>query len=179
MVTNSDNEGESRWLTYEALGIALNIAPASAKRLALRRKWAKRIGNEGKTLVCVPADRLPLKQAVTGDNDSDSHRDDTVSATGDTVAIVTALNAHIETLKKQIEKLEAERNAERTRADTEAEKATEATVKSATIEPLKETIALLKTALANEKHRSAELSQERNHWRETAIAPRGFLRWFR
>lgn len=49
---------ETKLLTYAELAKALGITPASAKRLAIRRGWAKTIGNNGKAKVSVPVERL-------------------------------------------------------------------------------------------------------------------------
>lgn len=42
------------WLTYGELAARLGIARASAERRALRRKWPRRPGNDGKARVGVP-----------------------------------------------------------------------------------------------------------------------------
>lgn len=49
---------ETKLLTYAELAKVLGITPASAKRLAIRRGWAKTIGNDGKAKVSVPVERL-------------------------------------------------------------------------------------------------------------------------
>jgi hypothetical protein len=45
-----------RWMTYADLGQARGISPASATRLAFRRKWQRRAGNDGTARVAVPVD---------------------------------------------------------------------------------------------------------------------------
>ena len=42
------------WLSYHDLADRLGIKPASAKRRAIERKWPKRRGNDGRSLVAVP-----------------------------------------------------------------------------------------------------------------------------
>ena len=60
--------GGTRWLTYEDMGAALGITTESAKRLAMRHKWPRRPGNDGRALVAVPEERLEeAAQAVPGD----------------------------------------------------------------------------------------------------------------
>lgn len=54
-------------LSYEELAAKLSITPDSARKLARRRRWARKVGNDGKTRVEVPVDRL--------DADSDVPRD--------------------------------------------------------------------------------------------------------
>lgn len=53
------NVEATRWLTYDDLAAALGITPDSARRLVGRRKWPRKPGNDGRTLVAVPAERLP------------------------------------------------------------------------------------------------------------------------
>ena len=174
---------DTRLLTYEELGLALNITPASAKRLAIRRKWAKTIGNDGKSRVAVPVERLtvtpPPVTSVTSDDTDDDARDATGGDTGDRGdTVVAVLTRHIERLEGQIESLskrlvtgEADRDSERQRAN---ELATEA----ATVPVLKETIEALKAALESEKQRSADARHERDNWRQIATTPRGWRKWF-
>src|SRR5215207_1180771 len=69
----------SVWLTYAELGDRLGISPASVKRRANRRKWPKRIGNDGLSLVAVPAEVLeagPHGRDVAGDDAEDDAGDD-------------------------------------------------------------------------------------------------------
>ena len=68
-------EGSTRWLTYDDTGAALGITTESAKRLAMRHRWPRRPGNDGKALVAVPEERIA--QAATGDRADDGRRDDT------------------------------------------------------------------------------------------------------
>jgi hypothetical protein len=175
---------DTRLLTYEELGLALNITPASAKRLAIRRKWAKTIGNDGKSRVAVPVERLtvtpPSVTPIAGDDTSDDTRDAAGDITGDNGdTVVAVLTRHIERLEGQIESLikrlvtaEADRDSERQRAN---ELATEAV----TVPVLRETIEALKMALDAEKQRSADARQERDRWQQFATAPRGFFRWLK
>jgi hypothetical protein len=45
-------------LTYAELAEALRITPASANKLARRRRWPRLMGNDGKARVTVPEDAL-------------------------------------------------------------------------------------------------------------------------
>lgn len=189
---------ETRLLTYEELGAALNITPASAKRLAIRRKWAKKPGNDGKSRVAVPVERLAVKPPpVTGDSTSDDTDGDTSDSTGDGAgdrsdipSVVSVLSRHIERLEMQltavIAKLttvEYERDAERQRLeaerDAERQRANELALQAATVEPLRETVQFLKLALEGDKHRIREVQQERDRWHKLAMTPRGFWGWLR
>ncbi len=116
---------ETRWMTYQELGEALKIEPASAKRLAIRRKWPKRPGNDGRARVGVPFDAFPERAAgddtdgAAGDaalrpvpRTSDAAGDDTGAVT----VAVTALASHIKRLEGDIEALKQERDGALSRA---------------------------------------------------------------
>jgi hypothetical protein len=62
-------------LTYAELAKRLGIAPDSAKRLALRKRWSKAKGNDGKTVIQVPAEFLDGHANSPGDDRPDSPRD--------------------------------------------------------------------------------------------------------
>lgn len=47
------------WLTYEEAAERLNIKPDSVRRRAAARKWARRLGNDGRARVRIPDDALP------------------------------------------------------------------------------------------------------------------------
>jgi len=47
------------WLTYDKAAERLNIKPDSVRRRAAARKWARRLGNDGRARVRIPDDALP------------------------------------------------------------------------------------------------------------------------
>lgn len=163
---------DTKLLTYAELAQALGIAPASAKRLAIRRGWAKTPGNDGKARVAVPIERLEFERSgtgdvsgedanvITGDTSSDSARDE-----GSAAAVAAILGQHIERLGTEIQGLrmkldsvESERDAERARAAQ---------------------VEVLNAILEVERRRAEELLQERDGWQKLATAPRGLLAWLR
>ena len=83
-----------RWLSYDELAEARRISKASAARLARRRKWQRRPGNDGTPRVAVPA------------GEDEPHADDRA----DISRIVSAFEAGLAALRDQVE-------AERQRAD--------------------------------------------------------------
>src|SRR4051812_5286084 len=106
---------ETRLLTYAELADALGITTASAKRLAIRRRWAKQPGNDGRSRVVVPVERLLVERTpATGD----STRDDTAVVTneatsddiGDKLIVITTLTRHIERLEQDLTAVKAERD---------------------------------------------------------------------
>lgn len=47
------------WLTYDEAAARLGILPDSVRRRAAARKWARRLGNDGKARVRIPDDAIP------------------------------------------------------------------------------------------------------------------------
>jgi hypothetical protein len=56
------------WMTYAELGRVRGISTASAKRLAIRRRWRRHQGNDGTARVAVPATEAAPRE---GDDTSD------------------------------------------------------------------------------------------------------------
>jgi hypothetical protein len=112
------DDSEPRWMTYPELGEAFGITAASAKRLAIRRRWPKRPGNDGRARVGVPVEAIPVCVAsdIPSDDTSDAPGDVTGDDTGAVTAAVTALQRHIERLERETETLKAERDEARAMA---------------------------------------------------------------
>ncbi|HEX2973239.1 MAG TPA: hypothetical protein VHP11_12970 [Tepidisphaeraceae bacterium] len=150
---------ESVWMTYADMAQALGITPASAKRLAIRRGWPKRPGNDGQALVSVPKERLQAaeKQAhcVTGDTKgvitSDISGGNTGVITGDARALIAHLETRIAELTANVAAL--------------AEKAEKATIRAEVLEAKLEGVAKAK---AEADKRAADLAEDRDHWRQQA-----------
>ena len=53
-----DREPDMPSLTYAELAEALKITPASANKLARRRRWPRLMGNDGRARVSVPDEAL-------------------------------------------------------------------------------------------------------------------------
>src|SRR3954470_18662141 len=58
---------DTKWLTYDEAAVALRISPESVRRLAQRRKWPRRPGNDGKVRLGVPAERIDAVVHAAGD----------------------------------------------------------------------------------------------------------------
>jgi hypothetical protein len=119
--------GETRWLTYEDMGVALGITSESAKRLAMRHKWPRRPGNDGRALVAVPEERLEeAAQAVASGSTGDGTDDDTPVAAGDVTddgrsdarALIGYLERRVEELTDDLADTRNELRAARFEADT-------------------------------------------------------------
>jgi hypothetical protein len=167
---------EVQWLTYEELGQALHIAPASAKRLAIRRRWDKRLGNDRRTRVAVPIERLNEVRPATGDdgdNDvyvtDDDTRDVADDSPGDVtgvVAIVAVLSRHIQRLEQELDATKTALDAIRAEREVERTRLVDLAVQAAAVEPLRGTIAALQAALDGEVQRTGELRAERDRLAE-------------
>lgn len=110
-------------LTYAELGDRLAIKPASAKRLAQRRKWHRVIGNDGSARIHVPLDAIP--RLVTDDDLPDrpgviiSDGDDKVSPPhiSELAKKISYLEGLVEGLQKQVEAEKDVASSERQRAN--------------------------------------------------------------
>src|SRR5262249_4567667 len=93
---------DSQWMTYADAGTRLGINAEAVRRRADRGKWARMPGNDGRTRVRVPDDaRAPQAPPVRPD----------------TGALVSALEAHITTLKTELTCERSARHAARAAAD--------------------------------------------------------------
>ena len=134
--------GETRWLTYEDMGVALGITSESAKRLAMRHKWPRRPGNDGRALVAVPEERLQEAQAAAGDVMEDNADDDTPVAAGgvtddarsDARALIGYLERRVEEMGDELADARNELRASRFEADQLRTQAGKADVLMALVE---------------------------------------------
>ena len=119
--------GATRWLTYEDMGVALGITSESAKRLAMRHKWPRRPGNDGRALVAVPEERLEeVAQVVASGSIADGTDDDTPVTAGDVTddgrsdarALIGYLERRVEELTDDLADTRSELRAARFEADT-------------------------------------------------------------
>ena len=119
--------GGTRWLTYEDMGAALGITSESAKRLAMRHKWPRRPGNDGRALVAVPEERLEeAAQAIASGSTAGGTDDDTPVAAGDVTddgrsdarALIGYLERRVEELTDDLADTRNELRAARFEADT-------------------------------------------------------------
>jgi len=90
---------EHIFLTYGDAATRLGILPDSVRRRARNRKWPRRTGNDGKTLVGVPT------SALSPDLSGDHHPGDP----GDAVRIA-ALEVEVRMLRDRLNDTQAERN---------------------------------------------------------------------
>src|SRR4051812_8249429 len=146
------------WLTIDEAAARLGISRESVRRTALRKRWAKRPGNDGRVRLGVPVERLPSAPAV-GQGTGQTVGPDTGSTVGQPDARVAILLAEIEGLKQLVAEAgkradAAERRADEIRQDREVQ------------------VAALNALLV-------ELRQDRDHWRKAAMERRSWWPWRR
>ncbi len=96
-------------LTYVELAEALKITPASANKLARRRRWLRLMGNDGRARVSVPDEAL-----VRPDSTQDMPPDvPPVRPPDKDEPLIKALEAHVETLKERLAAADDALTAER------------------------------------------------------------------
>lgn len=126
-------------LTYDAIAARLGITTASARRLVQRKRWPKGKGNDGRAVVQVPAESLERRSDSPKDS-PDGERNDSPSDS----PTVSELLSRLEEAHQRLGAAEA------------------------LVPVLRETVDLLKAALATEKDRTAELrdrlSARRSWW---------------
>ena len=105
------------WLTYRELAGRLGVSVEAARRRALRARWVRQSGNDGKARVHLPEDHEIDRRP---DGAPDVRPD--ASVTNDShAALVSSLESHINTLRADNDALRQDLTA--TRADLAAEQA--------------------------------------------------------
>lgn len=114
-----NSETGSIVLTYAELAQRLAIKPASAKRLAQRRKWVRVVGNDGVARVHVPLSAVPgdVPDDVASDVPDDIIPVVSLPVAPDLVSRIAYLDGIIEGLRGQLEAEKQRAEAEGHRAD--------------------------------------------------------------
>lgn len=94
------------WLTYADAATRLRIKPDSVKKRAMRRRWPRTIGNDGKTRIQIPVDTA---ETVPTDITPDIPVD-TSPPLDDTRERLAASEARAEVLAAQVQDLQRERD---------------------------------------------------------------------
>jgi hypothetical protein len=102
------------WLKYSDLANALGITPEAARQKAIRGRWRRQRGNDGKALVLVDL------EAERASHVSRKRPDEHLAGRPDERRTIEALESHIATLKGDIAKSDA--LSEQRRGDVEAER---------------------------------------------------------
>ena len=168
-----DARDGTRWLTYGELAAARGISKASATRLAFRKHWPRRTGNDGQARVAVPLDARAPPHDTTHDSHPVTIHDDTHDARDG----VTPGNSDAETLARERQRADqAEARAEQTEAqgavDREAAAAREAELRAVAERQGQElTAALLRATIAESEARAGrEVAKAREAGLREALA---------
>lgn len=114
-----NSETGSIVLTYAELAKRLAIKPASAKRLAQRRKWVRVVGNDGIARIHVPLSAVPddVPDDVASDVTDDVAPVVSPPASPELVSRIAYLDGIIQGMREQIEAEQQRAEAEERRAD--------------------------------------------------------------
>jgi hypothetical protein len=118
MVSMADGE----FLTYREAADRLNVSPQAIRQKAIRGRWLRVAGNDGKTRVQVP-DTVSANVSAGQDETGKHHVRHRVREPD--VSLMDALREHNATLKADVERLEAQLRVEADRlaaAEARAEK---------------------------------------------------------
>jgi hypothetical protein len=88
------------WRTYRQVASALHVSVEAARRRALRGNWRRTLSNAGKTLVIIP-------EGVVTDASPPRAPDVRPDVTHDNTQVISALEAHVTTLREQLAATEA------------------------------------------------------------------------
>ena len=153
---------ETRLMTYVELGEAIGRSEIAARSVAIRKRWRRVPGNDGKTRVAVPVDLLEKLQAKAAtraaqqpepqpDEQSNAHVDGQSDGRADARALIAMLEARVAEL------------------NSEAKQGRAAIARMAVLEAL----------LEAERERLAEMRQDRDRWHAAATARRSWWPWRR
>jgi len=175
------------------LGTALGSHRDAARQKAIRGRWRKQKGNDGKARVLVEPEVLSeLSIRTRTDNHPNDHPDERMDTIQTVSAVhpgtVQAVEPALAVLSRHIERLEKELVATNGKFETVIGERDAERLRSAA---LSVTVDALKSALDTEKQRLVDLRQERDRWTGVAEATqrqlvdltakrsRGFLGWLR
>src|SRR3954452_23602661 len=146
-------------LTYAELARARGITQAAAKRMALRHRWPKQIGNDGLSRVTVPASALVRIGYDTSDDTSVVLNGDARDGAGGAAPQVPGLPFNGSVLAAIVDTAVAAGDAARADAVADARQA---------VRVLEEAVASLREQLATERLLRSE-DKERTHRAESRV----------
>jgi hypothetical protein len=156
-------------LTYETLAERLGINIASARRLALRRRWQKGKGNDGRAIVQVPEDFLQCRDDSRTDHHSGSRTDaaETVAPLAPETALVSDLLTRLAAAQDEIVAMAHKLGAAETEIATLKSQADEVRASVATLTEKASRADVLQAMFDAETKRADE-------WKAAATARRGW-----
>jgi hypothetical protein len=97
------SDGSTKWMSYDELAAAMGINRESARQLAIRKRWGRRKGNDGKARVGVPEDALrPDTGSITRPATGPSTSPAPSESTSDDTSPIRVLTRHIERLEQEL-----------------------------------------------------------------------------
>jgi hypothetical protein len=153
---------ETRLMSYGELAEAIGRSEVAARSVAIRKRWRRVLGNDGKARVAVPVDILAKLQAkaqaraVTQPDaqpvaEAVTQPDDEPDARADARALIAMLETHVAELR------------------SEAKEGRAAIAR----------VGVLEALLENERERLDEMRQDRDRWHAEATARRSWWPWRR
>jgi hypothetical protein len=106
---DSDDDSGIRWVSYDELSDIRGISKTSAFRMANRRKWTRRKGNDGTVRVAVPVSALERQSDARSDSRSD--------VLSDVSCKISELETENASLREQVTELRVREGAALARAD--------------------------------------------------------------
>jgi hypothetical protein len=162
---HSDMSRDAVSLTYQELADRLGIDVQSARRRALRSRWPKAPGNDGRARVLVPAAVLPAAAAIVPATDAtrlppvapaEAPPAAAVPATPEALSHLLSRVAEAGELRERLGRLEAEAEALRVAASRERERADRGEARAAEAERRFET-ERLRVAMAEREREEARV----------------------
>jgi predicted RNase H-like nuclease (RuvC/YqgF family) len=156
-------------LTYDEIAAEMDIERESARQLAIRKRWARQRGNDGKARVGVPEEEL---QARTADATPQAPSEGPSDNTGQDTLVIQVLTRHISRLEGEIEALKEERDADWDRLQSEIaaykqELQTERLL-SSQVDTLRGVIESERKRIEDMKAEQGRLQADRDRWAEQA-----------
>jgi predicted RNase H-like nuclease (RuvC/YqgF family) len=165
----------------------MNIERESARQLAIRKRWARQRGNDGKARVGVPEEEL---QARTADATPQAPSDSPSHHTADDPSVVQVLTRHISRLEGEIEALKEQHGSDRAQLQSELaafkEELQRERLLSAQVDALRAVVDAERKRIADLKEEQERLRADRDRWASQAdqllqksAERRGLFGWLR
>jgi hypothetical protein len=106
---------DTRLLTYAELGEAIGRSEVAARAMAMRKRWKRVLGNDGRARVAVPVELVERLRAEADaraiaqpDDDADTQADTQPDGSSDARALIAVLETRIAELHGRVTELTAE-----------------------------------------------------------------------
>jgi predicted RNase H-like nuclease (RuvC/YqgF family) len=176
-----------RWLTYDEIATEMGIERESARQLAIRKRWVRRRGNDGKARVGVPEEEL---QARTADATPQIPSDSPSNSTAPDPSVIQVLTRHISRLEEEIKALKDQHDADRAHLQSEIagckQELQNERIISAQVDALRAVVDAERKRVEDLKEEQERLRADRDRWatqaERLAVLPqerRGLFGWLK